>query len=178
VWAPLLDRDLLREGGPPLVLPRGVIGAGCGLAFVLGRTFPVEGEAVTRDALANALVTCHLAVQILGPRAPRPGPAGGSRASFGALLLGPSIPGWREIDLTTVDLRVSLDGNVVAQGERDRDPLGAALWLAEVLAAQDRVLEAGDVVGTGSRVGVLQVLPGQAFAARGGRVGGLALTFA
>lgn len=183
IWGPLLDGDLVRGEGVPFHLPRGVIGAGCGFAFVLGRTFPAQDEPVTRERLANALVTCHLGIQVLGRRVPGTIrlDALTATADFAlgvAYCLGPPIAGWHALDLAAADLAVSLDGNVVARGERDRDPLDAVLWLAGALAARDRALEAGHVVATGSRVGILQVLPGQAMAVRGGALGGLVMRFA
>lgn len=181
VCGPLLDCALLRDGSPPFTLPQGVIGAGCGLAFVLGRTFPDEGELVTRDTLAGALVTCHMSIEVLGrpPEAIRLDAA--SRAGSApdvACHLGPAIRRWRALDLTSVALDASLDGNVVAHGEPDRDPLDAVQWLAEVLVAHDRTLEAGQIVVTGSRVGILQVLPGQALRVTSAMLGSLAVSFA
>ena len=50
-------------------------------------------------------------------------------------------------------------------------PLEAVAWLARALARRGGRLDAGDLVATGTCAGLLQVLPGQTFAADFGGLG-------
>jgi 2-keto-4-pentenoate hydratase len=186
IFGPLLDRDLLDVGDEPLRLPRGVLGAGCGFAFTLGRSYPEPDEPISRELVGQALVDCRLGLQVLGRRVPGMIPLNGLTATADFALsvayrLGPHIVGWHELDLGAAPLSARIDGNLVASGDGASimgHPFEAVAWLARARAERGRQIEAGEIVAVGSCVGVLQVLPGQVLEADGGALGKLTLVFA
>jgi 2-keto-4-pentenoate hydratase len=55
-------------------------------------------------------------------------------------------------------------------------PLDAIAWLARALVARGLELDAGDLITTGTCLGLLQVLPGQTFEADFGELGRVDVT--
>jgi 2-keto-4-pentenoate hydratase len=186
IFGPLLDRDLIEATDEPFRLPYGVLGAGCGFAFVLGLPFPDDDAIIDQASVGRALVTCFLGVQVLGRRVPGTIPLNALTATADFALnvgyrLGPRIEHWHEIDLEKAGLTVRINGRQMTQGTGDRimgHPLEAVVWLARALAARGRQLEPGEIIAVGSCVGILQVLPGQTLEADAGPLGGVTLTFA
>lgn len=184
VVAPLLAGSLLpsRAG---LTLPPGILGIGAQYVFVLGRPFPLDDEDPgDGERLAEAILSCHLGLQILGRRVPHGVPLNAltATADFGldvAQVRGPSVVGWREIDLATAPVTLALDGHIVARGSGaeilGRHPLAAVTWLAETLSQTGRGLDAGDTVAVGSCTGLSQLVPGQRVEADFGAFGTVVL---
>ncbi|MCF4125121.1 hypothetical protein [Methylobacterium sp. SyP6R] len=178
VVAPLLAGSLLVDGAA-VRSSRGVLGVGAQYLFVLGRPFPQEREDPgDRAALAGAVLSCRIGLQVLGRRLPDSVPLGPWAATAdlaldAAQLRGAAIPAWRAADLAAAPVILRLDGHAVAQGSGaeilaevlaeilDADPLAALAWLAGELARADRGFEAGDTIATGSCTGLIRVRPGQ-----------------
>ncbi|ACL55245.1 2-keto-4-pentenoate hydratase [Methylobacterium nodulans] len=185
VVAPLVREGLLEEGGS-LHLPGGAIGVGAGFAFRLGRPFPDDGEEITEERAAEACVSCHLDLHLLGRRMPNGIllNAWTATADFGldvARIRGPRVAGWHDGDLREAAVSLRVDGNELARG-RGADilgsPIAAVAWLAGYLAERDLCLNAGDLVATGSCTGLIQVLPGQTVLAEFGPLGRVTLRIA
>ena len=178
VWAPLLAAEV-RPGGTSFRLPPGVIGAGCELAFVMARPYPLGDEEVSRASAGRAVAACRPGIGILGRRVPGSKPLNAltATADFGlgvAYVDGPDAGGWEAADLATVPVTALIDGQLVAAGRGGHvlgHPLEAVAWLARALARRGGRLDAGDLVATGTCAGLLQVLPGQTFAADFGGLG-------
>ncbi|OAS13245.1 hypothetical protein [Methylobacterium platani] len=168
--APLLA-SALCEDGAAFRTSRAVLGIGAQYLMVIGRSFPREDEDPgDREALAGAVLSCRIGLQVLGRRLPDSVPLGPASAiaDFGldaAELRGAAIPRWREADLGGTPVTLRLDGHPVAQGAGaeilESHPLAALAWLAGGLARAGRSLEAGDTVATGSCTGLIRVRPGQ-----------------
>ena len=93
---------------------------------------------------------------------------------------GSTIGRWAELDLAATQVSAQIDGQVAAKGcgaDVMQHPLDALAWLARALAARDREIEAGELVATGTCLGVLQVLPGQSFEADFGEFGRVGVEF-
>ncbi len=183
VVAPLL-REAVLEDGARFRMPQGVIGAGVGLTFLLGRSFPFsDDEALTAVNASGACLACRLDLQLLGRRTIRPVllDERAATADLGLDLVhvvGPWVEGWATADLSASEAGLAIDGNVVARGHgRDvmGDPFEAVAWLARRLAEQGLGLNAGDLVSVGSCTGLAQVLPGQALMARFSGLGSVSL---
>lgn len=169
VVGPLLREAILDDGGT-LRLPRGVLGAGVGLTFLIGRLFPFTDEEATtaRNAL-GACAACRLDLHVVGRRTALPTVLDerAATADLGlevAHVAGPWIDGWMTADIAAGEASLAIDGNVVARGHgRDvmGDPLNAVAWLARHLADRGSGLNGGDLVTVGSCLGLAQVLPGQ-----------------
>ena len=163
-------RETLLEDASPLSLPRGVLGAGVGLAFLLGRSFPFsDEEPLTARNASQACLACRIDLHLLSRRTLSPAllDERSATADLGpdvAHVAGPWIEGWAASDLATIEACLSIDGHVVARGHgRDvmGDPFVAVAWLARRLAERGSGLSAGDLVSVGSGSGLAQVLPGQ-----------------
>jgi 2-keto-4-pentenoate hydratase len=183
VVGPLL-REAILDDGATLRLPRGVLGAGVGLTFLIGRSFPfTDEEAPTARNALGACAACRLDLHIVGRRTALP-VALDERAATADLGLevahvpGPWIDGWMTADLSAAEASLTIDGNVVARGHgRDvmGDPFDAVAWLARHLADRGSGLDGGDLVSVGSCCGLAQVLPGQTLTARLGGLGPVSL---
>jgi 2-keto-4-pentenoate hydratase len=183
VFGPLVDADVVQSGAD-FRLPSGVLGAGAAFAFVFGRPYPGENERISRATVQNAISTCRLGIELLGRRVPGSTPLNSrtATADFALNLLfvrGPRIDHWTDLDLAAAQVSARIDRQVAARGcgaEVMTHPLDAVAWLARALAARGRELEAGELVTTGTCLGLLQVIPGQTFEADFGELGQVAIS--
>jgi 2-keto-4-pentenoate hydratase len=79
-------------------------------------------------------------------------------------VVGPEIPGWRDLNWEAMSSKMLVDGAVVGEGNAAKvagSPIAALQFLAQNLAARGRTLKAGDVVLTGMTTGIHEVVPGQ-----------------
>lgn len=166
---PLLQETIL-EDGEHYRLPRGVLGIGAGFTFVMGRAFPFsDEEPLTAANAATACIACHLDLHILGRRVPHVTPLNPWTASadFGldvAHVRGPGLVDWSASMLVETLVSLRIDGRAVNEGEgraMPGGPIAAVARLATKLGERDLILDAGDLVATGSLVGLIQVSPGQ-----------------
>lgn len=183
VVAPLM-RETVLEDSSTLRLPRGVLGAGVGLSFLLGRSFPFsDEEPLTARNASQACLACRVDLHLLGRRTLSPAilDERSATADLGldvAHVAGPWIEGWAAADLAATEASLAIDGHVVARGHgRDvmGDPFAAVAWLAGRLAERGSGLSAGDLVSVGGCTGLAQVLPGQTLSARFGDLGSVSL---
>ena len=72
--------------------------------------------------------------------------------NFG-IVVGPEIAGWRGQDLVARPGRLLVDGRVHNEG-KSVDPIGALQLLPPAMAARGKTLAAGQVVITGSLIGM------------------------
>lgn len=168
VAGPLFAEDTYMSGSS-LALRSSMLGIGAQFAFTFGRSYPMEDETVGLESVADAVVSCRLALQILSRRVPDTVPLNTwvATADFGlsdAFVTGTSVEEWRFRALGDTDIRLLVDGHACAWGRgRDTlgDPLAPLLWLAERLAGRGQVIDAGDVVATGTCTGLVQLTPGR-----------------
>ncbi len=159
-------------------LPPGAIGAQCEFVFRMLRPFPEAGEAISREAVASAVLGCHPAIGILGRRTHQSF-AGNNAAivDFGlhvATLCGPYADEFDVERMTDINVNVFLFGQTMFAGPATsilRHPLEALVWLANKLSAHGKRLEPNHLIATGSCTTILRVLPGQHLAADFGPFG-------
>ncbi len=179
--------DRILQSGDALSLRPSIIGVGAQLAFVFGRN--LDPEDIRQDdpaRLAQAIASCHLALQVVGRRVPDSVPLNSCTAAADlglaeAFVQGPSVPDWRARLHPQTDIRLRLDGHVCATGRpfgAMGHPLAPIAWLARHLAETGNVIEAGDVVATGSCTGLLQVRPGQVATGDFGELGSVSMILA
>ncbi|MGO1052923.1 2-keto-4-pentenoate hydratase [Crossiella sp. CA198] len=100
-------------------------------------------------------------------------------ASAGLYVLGTPVP-LGELDLRTVLMSMRRNGKEVSTGIGANcldDPLIAAAWLANTLAALGDPVRAGDVVLTGALGPVVNAVPGDHFGAEISGLGGVSVHF-
>ncbi|HYH28844.1 MAG TPA: fumarylacetoacetate hydrolase family protein [Pseudonocardia sp.] len=139
-----------------------------------------------RDELLAAVDGLHLAVEAPDSRFTRFETAGSAQlladcACAGRFVLGPDVPGWRDLDLSTWGTAVWINGAEAATGSGGTvlgDPRTALAWIAADLGRYGLQLRAGDVVTTGTTTAPVPVGPGDEVRAEFGRLGEVAFRFA
>lgn len=80
------------------------------------------------------------------------------------LILGPSIPDWRDADLISMPVEMSIDGAAVGAATMETmldGPFGSALFLIRTLRARGISIAPGTWVSAGAITGIHEILPGQ-----------------
>lgn len=80
------------------------------------------------------------------------------------LILGPSIPGWRDADLIAMPVEMAIDGATVGSATMETmldGPFGSALFLIRILRARGIAIAPGTWVSTGAITGIHEIVPGQ-----------------
>ena len=102
----------------------------------------------------------------------------GDLGSFGAYVVGESVKAIS--DLAHLSVTVYEDGAAIASGTGERvcgDPINALMWLAELLAAEGRPLEAGQEVMSGSFIPLTPLHRGSEYTADFGALGRVSMRF-
>ncbi len=148
-------------------------------AFRLGADVAPGGDPL------DAVSALHLAVEVPDSRFARFELVGrdallADAACAGRFLLGPEVPGWRELDLSTAGTGLWINGVEAARGSGGAvlgDPRTALAWLATELPRHGHQLRAGDVVTTGTTTQPPTVGPGDAVRAVFDGLGKVDLSF-
>jgi 2-keto-4-pentenoate hydratase len=127
----------------------------------------------------------HLAVEVPDSRFAHYETVGAAQlradcACAGRFVLGPDVPGWRDLDLSTWGTAVWINGVEAATGSGGNvlgDPRTALAWIAEDLGRYGRQLRAGDIVTTGTTTAPVPVGPGDEVRADFGGLGEVAVRF-
>lgn len=80
------------------------------------------------------------------------------------LVLGPPIANWRDRDLITMPVEMTIDGNPVGAATMETmldGPFGSALFLTRALRARGIAITPGTWVSAGAITGVHEIRPGQ-----------------
>jgi 2-keto-4-pentenoate hydratase len=145
----------------------------------------VAPDAGPAEVLA-AVDGLHLAVEVPDSRYERYEKVGAPQliadcACAGRFVLGPEVPGWAELDLSTWGTTVWINGTEAAAGSGGNvmgDPRVALTWIAEDLRRYGRGLRAGEIVTTGTTTAPVPVGPGDEVRADFGELGEVAFRFA
>lgn len=154
--------------------------------FRLGQDLAAREQDYTYDEVSAAVEAVAGAVEVVGTRI-EGGLAGKGRflvtADGGAniaLITGAWTTNWRELDLKSHRVAVSINGKPAGEGEGARalgDPMNVMVWLANQQSRFGRGLQAGDIVSTGTCTGLDAVQPGDHVVADYGSLGQVAITF-
>ena len=145
------------------------------IAFRLGHDLPplAGGARYDRASVSAAVASAHAVIEVISSRyldeaaVPTFGRVADSYMNL-LLVVGPSCPGWRQLQVETLPLEVRVDGIPVHQGRGGHplgDPLLALVWLANHLSQLGRGLRGGEIVTTGSCSGAQSIRPGQTVSA-------------
>lgn len=80
------------------------------------------------------------------------------------LILGPSIPDWRDADLISMPVEMAIDGKSVGAATMETmldGPFGSALFLIRTLRARGIAIPPGTWVSAGAITGIHEIRPGQ-----------------
>lgn len=138
----------------------------CEIAFVLGADLSARAHPYSRSEIEAAISAI---VPVFEFPDSRVGASAGDLVKLadvmnnGALVTGTPEPDWRRLDLTSIGIRLELDGRLVAEGTSARilgDPVLALLALANACPLPSP-LRAGQIVTTGTCSDPLPVQPGR-----------------
>ena len=155
IFAPILQSGRIEPGGTWSVAGAEPAGMELEIAFRLGRDVPAGAlpEQVL-DAVAAAHVVFELCQSRLSDPANQPRHVVlADCISNAGIVVGPEIADWRSQNLKARPGRLLVDGKVHAEG-KSVDPVAALQLLPSALAARGKRLAAGQVVITGSLIGM------------------------
>jgi 2-keto-4-pentenoate hydratase len=145
------------------------------IAFRLGEDLPpLPGAArYGREAVSAAIVSAHAAIEVMVSRFVNSEAVTqleriADNFMNELLILGPSLPAWRALELSDLPLELRIDDKPVYQGRGGHplgDPLLPVIWLANHLHEHGRQLRAGEIVTTGSCSGLRHVQAEQSVSA-------------
>ncbi len=186
IYGRLFDGDIIDS--PATASSKNYHGAKMEPEFAvrLARPLGGVGQIISRADVEAAVESVHLAIELAATRYLDSDAVGfvsqiADNAGTGALILGPKVDNWRDIDLKAVPVSLVFDGAVVAAGfpvaERC-DPIAVVTWLANELSLSGLNLNKGDVVTTGTLAQPTYCDPGTDGRARFEGIGEVELTFA
>lgn len=154
-------------------------------AFTLARDLPHRTASYEREEVANAVAALHPAIEIVDSRWIDWLKAGASsivadNGANGALILGPGMVEWRNVDLPKARASLRFDDKAIAEGTGAAvlgNPLDALVWLANDLSRRGFGLKGGEAVTTGTVTGVHFAAPGMRAVADFGSIGIAEVTF-
>jgi 2-keto-4-pentenoate hydratase len=182
VLAPYLHESPVRITVAPAQMPA-VEGE---FAFRLGRDLPARKAPYGRDDLTDAIDAVAGAIEVVGTRIAG-GLAGKGRflvtADSGAniaLVVGPWTSDWRDLDLKTHRVAMTVNGEPAGAGDGARalgDPMNVMIWLANQQSKRGLGLKRGMCVSTGTCTGLDPVKPGDRVVADYGVLGPVEISF-
>ena len=131
------------------------------LAVRMAKALPMRTRPYGRDDVLGAIASAHVAFELLGARF-RDRKIVSSLTlladgqSNGGLVVGAPIPGWAELDLSTLEMTLSVNGALegsAAVGPSFEHTVEALVWLANHAAEHVGGLQEGQVILTGARIG-------------------------
>jgi len=139
------------------------------LAFTLARDLPPRAQPYTPDDVAAAIASVHAAIEVVASRYAAfrdqdPLSQLADLQNNGALVIGPGRTTQTRVDQRCATVRVDVDGvrEIEATGGNTAgDVFRLLAWLADHASARCGGLRAGQVVTTGSCIGVHAVSPGR-----------------
>ena len=155
IFAPILASDEVTDGGTWRVIGGQPAGIEVEIAFRMGATMP---ETATRDQILDAVASAHVVFELCQSRIADPANAPrhvglADCVSNAGVVVGDAISGWRSMDMRDAPGRLLVDGKLHMEG-KSVDPFHILSMVPAALATRGKALEAGQVVITGSLVGM------------------------
>lgn len=121
------------------------------------------------DTVRDCIAAVRTGIEVASspfPEINRHGPAV-TASDYGnnkGLVLGPPIADWRDTDLITMPVEMSVDGEIVGAATMETmldGPFGSALFLIRTLRARGIAIPPGTWVSAGAITGIHEIKPGQ-----------------
>lgn len=152
--APIFPRQIVTS--PASLAAESFIGLGieAEMAVRFGRDLPTRSARYTREETLEAIDSVHMAIELVDTRLAAPKAAGplwclADNLLNGGLIIGEELAHWREVDFSALTVRVSANGQRLAEtlGRPPLDDLFFCLpwWVEHVGGAKT-----GDIVATGA----------------------------
>ena len=138
-------------------------------AFTFGESLPARPKPYTREEVLAAIDALIPAIEIISPRFKRLVVDHGPQmiADFfgnGGAVLGTACKDWRDLDLASHAVSLSIDGAKRQDGTGALvlgNPLNVVEWLVDAFGAHGRGIEKGQFVMTGTMTGLHAPKPGE-----------------
>jgi len=155
IFAPILQSGRVAPGGTWNVVGTEPAGIELEIAFRMGSDVPAGATpAQVLDAVAAAHVVLELCQSRIADPAKQPRHVVlADCISNAGIVVGPEIAGWRSQNLAARPGRLLVDGRVHSEG-KSVDPVAALQILPPAMAARGKRLAAGQIVITGSLIGM------------------------
>jgi len=155
IFAPLLDSGRVTAGGTWEVVGREPAGIELEIAFKMGRDVPSGASA---EQVLDAVAAAHVVYELCQSRIAEPNKLPrhvmlADCIANAGIVVGSEVPDWRSQELKARVGRLLVDGKPHAEG-KSTDPIRALQVLAPALAARGKRLAAGQIVITGSLIGM------------------------
>ena len=155
IFAPILQSGRVAAGSTWTVVGKEPAGIELEIAFRFGRDVPAGASP---QQVLDAVETAHVVFELCQSRLADPGKQPrhvmlADCIANAGLVVGPEIAGWRSENLKGRDGRLLVDGKVHVEG-KSADPIDALQMLPPALAAGGKRLAAGQIVITGSLIGM------------------------
>jgi 2-keto-4-pentenoate hydratase len=156
------------------------------IAFLLGKDLPPRSTPYSRQEVAEAIESCHPAIELLESGLLDPDTADRMSAiadlqSNGGFVHAGSIPGWQNFNFGNESAEVNIDGFVRVSGGKNAagsDLLRLVQWLANDAQERTGGLLAGQWITTGSWTGKTLAESGSTVIARFPQLGEVRVRFA
>jgi 2-keto-4-pentenoate hydratase len=180
---PLFQPFILDPGATVELAPLHMRVAEGEFAFRLGRDLPATDRPYSLDEVLDAVCDLHLAVEVPDSRFTHFEAIGAPSlvaddACAGWFVLGPRVPGWRELDLKEQAVTLVGGGTVMAGSGANvlGDPRVALAWMVNDLVRRGRGLARGQFVTTGTCTTPLPLTEACEVTAEFGRLGRVVLS--
>lgn len=128
------------------------------IAFRMARDLPPRPQEYTEAEVLDAVASALLGIEVADNRYDAEPPIPpllltADNGATGAYVVGPDVPGWRELDLAAVEATMEVNGALAGaslEGDARCLPVPVLVWTANALSARGIGLKAGDVVSTGT----------------------------
>ena len=155
IFAPILQSGRVAAGGTWEVVGQEPAGIELEIAFRLGRDV---APGATPAQVLDAVESVHVVFELCQSRISEPGKQPrhvmlADCIANAGLVVGPPIRDWRREDLKERAGRLLVDGKVHVEG-KSTDPIAALQMLEPALSARGKRLTAGQIVITGSLIGM------------------------
>lgn len=154
-YAPILKAGEIAAEGTWSVVGGEAAGIELEIAFRMGKA--VAATATSAEIL-DSVASAHVVYELCQSRftepaaAPRHVALADSISNYG-VVVGPEFADWRQRDLKGVAGRLFVDGHLHAEG-KSADPLRVLSLLPAALGRHGKALAAGDIIITGSLIGM------------------------
>jgi len=155
IFAPILQSGVVPAGGTWEVVGPEPAGIELEIAFRLGRDV---APGATPEGVLDAVKSAHVVFELCQSRIADPGKQPrhvmlADCIANAGLAVGSEIHAWRTENLKERVGRLLVDGKVHAEG-KSVDPLAALLLLPRAMAGRGKSLAAGQIIITGSLIGM------------------------
>jgi 2-keto-4-pentenoate hydratase len=155
IFAPILQSGRVPAGGTWELVGREPAGIELEIAFRLGRDVAPGAKP---EQVLHAVESAHVVFELCQSRLAEPAKQPrhvmlADCIANAGLVLGPEIRGWRNENLKERPGRLLVDGKMHVEG-KSVDPIGALQMLEPALTSRGKRLAAGQIVITGSLIGM------------------------